>query len=375
MNLYQAYSEMLFAKAGSLGIPLSGTFELTARCNLSCKMCYIHKRANDALVGKREWSGERWLALAEECQRAGMLNLLLTGGEPLLRPDFKEIYTGCRKLGLMVSVNTNATLIDRDMVDFFAADPPARLNISLYGASAETYRALCGDGSAYDRVMWAIRALREAGILVKLNYTISDYNRQDSDAVYAFAREHDIAIQAAAYIFPPARACENGCGGFERMTPEAAAEALLAIERLRYSPEELRERWTDQLAGVRVENPDDECQELPTQRIRCRAGSSTFWITYDGQIRPCGMMPRPTADVDALGFDAGWAQIRAAREKILVPTRCTTCPVRHACDQCAAACITETGDFTGVPEYLCRMTEARLERIGRELRVGDAGEN
>ena len=115
-SAYQIYSDYLFAKAGQQGIPLSGTFELTARCNLDCRMCYIHKRANDAMALAGERTAAQWLALAEECRTAGTLLLLLTGGEPMLRPDFREIYTGCRRLGLMVSINSNAVLIDEDML-------------------------------------------------------------------------------------------------------------------------------------------------------------------------------------------------------------------------------------------------------------------
>ena len=90
-SAYQIYSDYLFAKAGQQGIPLSGTFELTARCNLDCRMCYIHKRANDAMALAGERTAAQWLALAEECRTAGTLLLLLTGGEPMLRPDFREI--------------------------------------------------------------------------------------------------------------------------------------------------------------------------------------------------------------------------------------------------------------------------------------------
>ena len=148
---YQIYSNFLFAKAGGQGVPLSGTFELTARCNLDCRMCYIHKRANDAAALRRERSADEWLALARDCQKAGTLLLLLTGGEPFLRPDFREIYTGCRRLGLMVSINTNGTLLGDEMIAFLAADPPARVNVTLYGASPETYGALCGDRYQYIR--------------------------------------------------------------------------------------------------------------------------------------------------------------------------------------------------------------------------------
>lgn len=367
MNAYQLYSDYLFAKAEEWGIPLSGTFELTARCNLDCKMCYIHKRENDGLARSCEWGAEQWLSVARECQQAGLLHLLLTGGEPMLRPDFKEIYTGCRRLGLMVSVNTNATLIDDQMVDFLAADPPSRINITLYGASAETYGALCGDGSAYDRAVRAILALKQAGVLVKLNFSITPYNRQDGEQVYAFARQHGLPLQAATYMFPPVRACEKGCFAADRLTPEEAAWEQIVYDRSRFDPEELRQRWEQQLAGVRVSDPDGECQELPTERIRCRAGSSTFWLTYDGQLRPCGMMTQPSVNVRELGFAGAWNAIRAAREEILVPARCSSCDRKHVCDQCAALCFAETGQFDGVPDYMCEKTKSYLHLVQKEL--------
>lgn len=366
MNAYQAYSQLLFAKAGSRGVPLSGTFELTARCNLDCKMCYIHRRANDAAALRQERSAADWLRLAEECCRAGTLLLLLTGGEPLLRRDFREIYSGCKKLGLMLSLNTNATLLDERMADFLASDPPSRVNITLYGASAETYGALCGDPSAYDRVLRAIDLLQQAGVLVKLNCSVTPYNRNDAEKIYAFAREHALPVQAASYMFPPVRACEHGCFAADRMTSEQSAEEKLRYDRARFTPNALRERCRALLDGEQPADPDNECQELPTERIRCRAGSSTFWVTWDGQLRPCGMMTCPTVPLEPDGFADAWQSIRAARESILVPAKCTSCAMRHACDQCAAVCYAETGSFTGVPEYMCRQTEHYLRLVREE---------
>ena len=108
MNAYDIYNQRLFARADMLGVPLSGTFELTPRCNFRCKMCYIHRAEHDAAARAAERSAAQWLALAEQCCREGTLMLLLTGGEPLLRPDFREIYTGCKRMGLVLSVNVAA---------------------------------------------------------------------------------------------------------------------------------------------------------------------------------------------------------------------------------------------------------------------------
>ena len=363
MNAYQAYSQLLFAKAGSRGVPLSGTFELTPRCNLDCRMCYIHRRENDAAALRQEATASEWLALAEECCRAGTLLLLLTGGEPLLRPDFREIYTGCKRMGLMVSINSNATLLDGKMVELLAADPPSRVNITLYGASAQTYGALCGDAGAYERAVRAILALQSAGVLVKLNCSVTPYNRQDAEKIYAFAHEHQLPVQAASYMFPPVRACEHGCYAPDRLTPEQAAAEKIRYDRSRFTPEQLRERWGALLKGEAVADPDGECQELPTERIRCRAGSSTFWVTWDRQLRPCGMMTEPGVPLSAGSFGEGWRTLRSLREGIMVPARCSACAMANACDQCAAVCFAESGSYTAVPQYMCAQTRSFLEQI------------
>ena len=145
---YDLFVNTLFMKAQAKGIPLSGSFELTARCNFDCRMCYIHRRSRDceALMGEK--NADWWVTLAKQAKEHGTLLLLLTGGEPLLRRDFDEIYTACKSLGLLTSVNTNGVLLDEDKLRLLREYPPQRVNISLYGASPETYGRLCGDPDA-----------------------------------------------------------------------------------------------------------------------------------------------------------------------------------------------------------------------------------
>lgn len=363
MNAYQIYSQLLFARAGAQGVPLSGTFELTPRCNFSCRMCYIHRTQNDAAALAHERPAADWLRLAEACCRAGTLQLLLTGGEPLLHPDFREIYTGCKRLGLMLSVNTNASLLDARMIEFLAKDPPLRVNITLYGASPGTYGALCGNAAAFERTTAAIAALQRAGILVKLNLSVTPYNRQDVPAIFSYAKEHGLPLQAVTYMFPPVRACEHGAFCADRMTPAEAAAEKLRCERLRFSPDDCRSRWQSLLKGEAVPDPDAECQELPTRKLACRAGSSTFWVTWEHELRPCGMMTQPGVRLDGLPFQTAWQKLREESSRILVPAKCSACPVRSACDQCAAVCQAESGSFTQPPDYLCRMTGEYLRMI------------
>ena len=351
------YTNYLFHKSANKGIPLSGTFELTSRCNLDCRMCYIHRRENDAEAMKSELPAKEWLKIAEEAVGHGMLFVLLTGGEPLLRPDFPEIYVGCRKLGLMVSVNTNGTLIDEKIADLFAAYPPIRVNITLYGSSPATYEKLCGHPAAFDRVMNGIRLLEERKIPMKLNHTVTPYNVNDTEEIYRFGDAHGIWVLTSAYLFPPLRACGTCAQQNARLEPEEAARVRFGFDCRRFEPDEISRRAGALLAGQRVSDPDRECGDQPTERISCRAGETTFWLTCSGELRPCGMMDHPTVPVGN-DFIGAWNRIRTEREKLMVPAKCTSCPDRAACDICPASAYAETGCYSEAPEYHCRMTGA-----------------
>lgn len=367
MKSYEIYNEYLFYKAGLMGIPYAGCFELTSRCNLDCKMCYIHRKANDREVIQKEWSTDRWIDLAKDCEKQGMLNLLLTGGEPFIRKDFFEIYEACKKLGMMVSINSNATCIDQGMINYFQSNAPTRINITLYGTSAETYAALCGSGDAYEKVVNTILALKKTGILVKLNYSVTPYNIQDMKCAYEFAKQHNLPIQYASYMYPPVRACELSDCTTERLTPEQSAKAQVEYDRLRFSEQELKERWKKQLQGLDVADSDKECQKVPNTHLKCRAGSSTFWVTWDGEMRPCGMMTSPSVDLNQISFGQAWNELRKATKEIYVPSQCVKCDLRNICDQCAAICYAETGAFTNVPKYMCDRTKSYLAMMNRIL--------
>lgn len=356
---YIEYINRLFYKSGQQGIPLSGTFELTSRCNLRCRMCYIHRQENDAAVQQRELSADQWLSLAQDAKRRGMLLLLLTGGEPFLRPDFEQIYRGCHDMGLVLSINSNGTMIDESAIDLLTRVPPQRVNITLYGASEDTYERLCLSASAYHTAYRAVEALTAANIPVKLNYSVTPYNIADLPAVSAYAAEHGLPLQAATYMFPPVRAGEiSDCAQAEQLSPEQSAQARWEQEVHTLPPDILRRRAEAIVRHQEIPPMQTECQDMPTEQIRCRAGLSSFWVTFDGQLRPCGMMQTPSISLAGRSFSEAWDGIRSARQSILVPAACTSCRYQGICEACPAVCYAENGEFTKKPSYMCRKMDA-----------------
>ena len=154
----------LLRRAAKTGVPITGSFELTPLCNLNCKMCYVRMNRTEQEEISRLQTAEEWTALAEKLRDAGTLFLLLTGGEPLLYPAFRAVYLAVRKRGMIVTVNTNGTLLNEDWAAFFAKNPPRRVNVTLYGASGETYKSLCGDETGYTKAMRGIRLLQAHGV-------------------------------------------------------------------------------------------------------------------------------------------------------------------------------------------------------------------
>lgn len=216
---------------------------------------------------------------------------------------------------------------------------------------------MCGQ-DVFDRVVENIRAIKAAGVDVSLNLSITPYNRQDLAKIYEIVRDLDVNVKATAYMYPPIRVNgqQFGCGN--RLTPEEAARCIVQWDRLRLDPEEFARR-AENLRENALDDADTCAMEL-SEGVSCRAGSSSFWMTWDGKMLPCGMMPGLQANPLEIGFDAAWNQIRAETQNIRMPAACVRCANRKICGVCAAVCVTETGGFESAPAYMCQKTQARV---------------
>ena len=348
----------LHAKGRTLGLPIAGNFELTARCNFNCPMCYVHQSAATIDAMGEELSAPKWLEIASAAQKKGMIFVLLTGGEPLMRRDFFEIYDGLKKLGLMISINTNGSVMDGETLERFIKDPPIRFNISLYGGSNETYKNMCGL-AVYDKVKDNIRVLRKAGVPVSLNLSITQYNAGDLEQIYADAVALDVNVKASSYMYPPVRINGEAYGSGNRLCAEEAARYSVLWDKLRFTEEEFTRRAKN-MANL-IDDNRVNCSVETNEGVGCRAGSTSFWVTWRGEMLPCGMMTKPVAYPLTEGFDVAWEKLRKMTAEIRTPAACQSCEYRDVCGVCAAVCYTETGTFDGVPTYVCKKTMRQVE--------------
>lgn len=352
-------SDRLWNKAGAMRIPLTGAFELLPVCNLHCKMCYVRKSMAEVNAMGGLLPAEEWLDYARQARNEGMLYPLLTGGEPFIRQDFQEIMAGMLEMGLQVSINSNGTLIDEPMAKWLGEHKPVRINITLYGASEESYEKLCGDGDAFNRVQRAVTWLKQYNVPVKFNTSITPENVDDLESIMAYAKSIDSPIQAATYMFPPVRRDAGMIGINDRLSPEEAGLAKVKADFLQSDSHWFlgqAERYSHF-----VELTDEMLAKLSSgesQAMSCRAGRCSFWLDWQGNIGNCGMYTSAKIPLKNHSFAEAWRQVVEETEEIRFSPFCTNCPNYRLCHACIAMVYNESGTVNGRPEYLCRMHAA-----------------
>lgn len=346
-------------------VPINGSLELLPLCNMNCEMCYVRlDRAEMEQMGRLRTAAE-WLEVGRQMKDAGVLFLLLTGGEPLLFPDFKRLYLELRKMGFILTINTNGTLINEDWADFFGTYPPRRVNITLYGADEEDYKRLCHYPGGFQRTIQGIRLLREQGIDVKISFSVTKVVRHSMERVFSIGEELQVPVHIDPYMMPAVRERSLPFSEQSRVLPEDAASASLEALRLQF-PKEIYDQYVEQTIA-RVEDPDFPRGD---GNMSCLAGNCSFTINWQGQMRPCVVMSSPSSSVFEKGFAAAWEEVKTETWKLSIPEECTKCKYHPICKVCVAASLLETGAYDGVPDYLCRYSEEYYRLLKEERNHG-----
>lgn len=362
MELYYVTTDaerLLRAKADHTHTPIGGTMELLPLCNMDCRMCYVRQTREEMERQGHMLSGNEWLEIAEQARGEGLLFLLLTGGEPLLYPEFEPLYTELSRMGLILSVNTNGTLIDEKWADFFAEHGCRRLNITLYGKDNATYQALCRNPKGFTQVINAAHLLKERNVAFRFTCSITPYNVGQLEDFYRIAEKMDAPLSVATYMFPPARRGREADSS--RLTAEQSAQAMLHSYHLKNRNADLKLAAQATLAGL---NNPPRLQKK--EGFICHAGHSGFWMNWKGEMLPCGMFNEPKISLREHSFAECWNYIVQKCRELPKCAECLNCRKQNVCRPCPAHNYTETGSTSDRPGYLCRMTNEKI-RLCEEI--------
>jgi len=344
---YLHFRNRLYRGALRDRIPISGTMELTSRCNLRCVHCYISgSREPEPGLGT-----EALMDVIDQIADEGCLWLLLTGGEPLLRPDFREVYGHVKSRGILPMLFTNGTLITDDTADFLASMPPYLVEISIYGSTEATSRRVTGVPGSLGMALAGLERLLDRGVRVGLKTMVMTLNSHEIGSMKTLAKDYGIQFRFDTAI-------NSGLDGDHsplryRLTPEETVE-LDARDEERM--QECRELAEDFAAS------EDGSGSI----YQCGAGMNTFHVDAFGMLRVCMMSRDRTYSIPEGSFREGWRSFvpEVLSRQWASDPPCRTCRLRSLCGQCPAWGYLEHGDPEARVEYLCRTALLRAEALG-----------
>ena len=327
--------------------PISGTLELTPYCNLNCPMCYIHLDPVRAAGQGKHLTGAQWLEILRQAAEMGTFLVTVTGGEPFLHPDFWDIYEGIVRLGILPVIYTNGCLIDEGIVERLKAYPPHSMKISVYGASDETYEAMCGVKKGFTRLSHAIDLLKEAGLPFYTTSTVVRENAHDLCAMYKFAAEKRIPFEHTFAV--------TGTQRDALSNPHASRiRASEMVWRLETLEKEIRPA-TDKAFAF------------------CSGYGTSFHVSWNGRLGYCTFATKPCVPLtDPIDFPAAWRELLRLTGDIRVPPECTDCEWFMFCKRCPGLLCSESGEPDQVSPAFCQQAE-ELYRIYQQKKAEAVG--
>ncbi len=351
-------SEELLQYSAQKKIPVSGTFELSSRCNLSCRFCYVKNHATPEIL-LREKSTAEWIRTGQLAADHGTVFLLITGGEPLIRSDFQEIYTALNSIGFHLILHTNGTLINEKFIQWFSPVRASKVAVTLYGASADTYRKTTGVASAFNKTLRGIDHLLEAGINTEIRSPLTRLNIHEAKRISSLGHERGINVRFFHSLIKSRRGISSDSVNVRLSRQEAISVAKFHISGC---DQELQP-GAGHISQVPLQDNFDIpiCTDnsISPSAMKCMAGKSSYLISWDGKMLPCALMEHPFTLPFEQGFQKAWEKLVKQTGEITGPAECSLCPLKSFCDVCPARLQAETGSVNKLSPYICESAKTR----------------
>lgn len=315
--------------------PVSASLDLTSRCNLKCLHCFLRYEG----VNPRDKTTREVIHVLDILRDFGVLFLVLTGGDPFVRPDFKPLYLAAKRNGFFLTLFSNGTLLDEDLMDFLADQPPRRIELTAYGHTEATYEAVTGIPGSFGKFRKTVEGLLRRGLLLRLKSMALRTNAHELEAIRDWALALGCDFRYDAIVHP----CLDG-DAFplnERLDPATIAR--------------FRHRDRERLRGA-----DSDTAPTPHRQylFECGAGLLTVHVDSRHQAHPCMSWRWDPFDMTGKPTLAAWqTHITELRNRPAPGGPCDTCGDRNHCQSCAAYSLLETGSLSGAPPFFCQLME------------------
>ena len=351
-------------------------WEITARCNLRC----VHCRSSASYASSPdEFDAEQGRRFLADVAAFASPVVVLTGGEPLLRPDCLDLARAGTELGLRMCLATNGTLVTAAICRSLKEAGIRMVSLSLDGATAERHDAFRGQKGAFEATVAAAKLLREAGIPFLVNSSFTEANRDEIPAVMALAKELGARAWYLFMIVPTGRA--EGLGD-ELIPAETYNEILRWHMEVEAEEDELLMRPTcapfyyrmiHQEAGRSGRSTNRRSLSFGTGAQKgCLAGQHILFVDHRGDVHPCSYFARTVGNVGETPIERIWSDaplLRSLRDPAAYGGKCGACEFLSVCGGCRARADAIHGDPFGSEPFCTYVPEGW---DGRHVTKGDS---
>ena len=346
---YGEFAKTIYGNLGAARKPLNATIEVTNRCPLDCAHCYNNLPMADTAARARELSTEEHYLLLDELAEMGCLWLLFTGGEIFARRDFLDIYEHAAKKGFIITLFTNGTMITESIADALARRPPFAIEITLYGATPETYEKLTGIPGSYDRCLRGIHLLLERKLPLALKTVAVSINKHEVSRMKAMAAELGVEFKFDPMINPRIDCSASPLA--VRLTPNELVQLEMEHPERGAEWQRLAVDFGGEVVVEEGERPD---------LYECGGGMTSFAIDPYGDLSICVLSHVDRFNVRGGRMHEGWEAFGKVRaKKATHPTKCTNCGLRSMCGMCPANGELENADPEAPVDFLCHVAHLR----------------
>jgi MoaA/NifB/PqqE/SkfB family radical SAM enzyme len=341
---YSDFEQKFQSKQHAPCRPLSGQWALTNACNLGCVHCCVAKDAD-----REELSFAQITDLLDQLHEEGCLWLTLTGGEPLVRPDFFDIYAYAIKKGFLITLFTNGTLLTAEAVRYLKKYPPFMIEITFHSCNPLTFDSITRVAGSFKRCRQGIELIMTAGLPLVLKTVGLTLNKKEILKTKAFVKK----MKGINFKFDPLVMPKHN-GSREPLAFRLTPQEVLEIES---KDKAMREQWRG-CAGAEEDSLDHG------DAFRCAAGETFFHINPYGGLQLCPEMARPVFDLAQKTFQEGFFDFLPQVRRSCI-CACQACAARIFCSQCPALSLLENGHTETTVDYLCRLARLRQEYFSR----------
>jgi radical SAM protein with 4Fe4S-binding SPASM domain len=352
---YKTFSLRTHKKNWQTKRPNVCQFELTFRCGLNCNYCYA-SCYNKAEYIKNELDTQQVKFILDKVYDSGVIWLCFTGGDPLIRKDFLEIYSYAKDKGFIITVFTNGYSMTKEIADYLAKRPPFVIEITLNAVTRETYEEISQVKGSYDKVMDGLKMITQRKLPLKIKTQVTKDNLEELPKIKEFVENLGLNFRPSAFLH--ARLDGDLFPVSLRINPKE----VITLKKI-YNLEETEETCNTDVSGSAPF--DKQINRHDNSLFNCAIlGGDGINIDPYGNMFACMCIRKPSINLikenikEAHKIILGWVKTK----KFNTNSLCKNCAIIEYCYRCPGKALLETKSLEKPIDWFCNLAHLVMNR-------------